>query len=211
MLSQPSATNSTWSDEELATYLNEAVRRYFAEVVMHLEGQFTTVADLDITANTNTIALPSDFFKLKQAWRAVSGGYEPLHYRNNLTEGMNTTGSGGGDNFRPDYYLRGNSLVLSEMPNFSETSGIRIEYVQFPETLVTGGDSLTAQVSPVFKDLIIAYCVYKAKLKESLTNGTNTTAMALQNLNDLFTAFKELIPNRSGSPAAIKPFNPEEY
>lgn len=210
MLSQPSSTNSNWSDEELTVYLNEAVRRYFAEVVQKMEGQFTAVEDLDLTAGSATVTLPSDFFSIKQVWRKVSGGYEPLHYRNNLNEGVDTTGASGGANFRPDYYLRGNSLVLSQIPNFSEADGLRLEYVQFPETLVTGGDSLTAQVSPVFRDLIEAYAVYKAKLKESLTSGTNTTGPALQNLNDLFTAFKEAVPNRSASPAAIIPFNPEE-
>jgi hypothetical protein len=210
MLNQPSASNSFWSDEELATYLNEAVRRYFAEVVLHMEGQFTALDDLNIVANANTIALPTDCFKVKQVWRKVTGGYLPLHYRNNLTESLNTEAAGGGDTFRPDYSFRGNSLVLSQMPGFSETDGIRVEYVQFPETLVTGGDSLTTQVSPVFKDLIIAYAIWKAKVKESLVNGTNTAGLAKDNLNDLFIAFKEAIPNRSASPAAIVPFNPEE-
>jgi hypothetical protein len=211
MLNQPNATNSFWSDEELTVYLNEGVRRYFAEVVQHAEGQFTALSERDIVDSVQTVTLPSDCFKLKQVWRKVTGGYEPMHYRNNIMEGVSTEGAGGGSSFRPDYYLRGNTIVLSQMPGFSETGGIRIEYVQFPETMITGGDSLTAQVSPVFKDMIEAYAIYKAKVKESLVNGTNTSAMALQNLNDLFTSFKELIPNRSASPSAIKPFNPEEY
>lgn len=210
MLNQPSATNSFWTDEELSVYLNEGVRRYFAEVVLHMEGQFTALDDLDIVSGSNTIALPSDCFNVKQVWRKVPDGYEPLHYRNNIQEGMSSAQSAGGANYRPDYYFRGNYLVLSQTPGFSETDGIRVEYVQFPTTMVTGGDSLTAQVSPVFKDLIEAYAIYKAKLKESLVTGVNTTALALQNLNDLFTAFKEAIPNRSSSPSAIKPFNPEE-
>lgn len=211
MLNQPSATNSFWTDEELAVYLNEGVRRYFAEVVQHSEGQFTTTDDLDITANSATIALPSDCFKVKQVWRKVSGGYEPLHYRNTLNEGLTTSSASGGSNFIPDYKFRGNSLVLSQTPGFSETDGIKIEYVQFPETLVTGGDSLTAQVSPVFKDLIEAYAVWKAKVKESLVTGTNTTSVARQNLEDLFIAFKEAIDGRSDSQTAVIPFNPEEY
>jgi hypothetical protein len=211
MLNQPRAENSFWSDEELAVYLNEGVRRYFAEVVQHMEGQFTTTDDLDIVSGSSTISLPADCFKIKQVWRKVADGYEPLHYRNNLTEGMSTSTASGGSNFRPDYSFRGNTLLMSQTPGFNETDGIKIEYVQFPETMVTGGDSLTAQVSPVFKDLIEAYAIWKAKCKESLVSGTNTTALALQNLNDLFTAFKELIPNRSASPTAIIPFNPEEY
>jgi hypothetical protein len=210
MLSQPSATNSNWSDEELAVYLNEAIRRYFAEVVQHAEGQFTTVDDLNITADSETIALPADFFSVRRVWKKVNQGYEILHYRNALNEGYSTAGGSNSSVYLPSYYLRGNSLVLHPVPNFSETDGIRVEYVQFPETLVTGGDSMTAQVSPVFKDLIEMYAVYKAKLKESLTNGTNTYAPARENLNDLFTAFKEALPKRSSNPTAVQPFNPEE-
>lgn len=210
MLGQPSATNSTWTDEELTAYLNEAVRRYFVRVVQEAEGQFTTTANLDITSGSETIALPTDCFEIKNVWRAVSDGYEPLFYRNNVTEGYISTDASSGSGYRPGYYFRGNSLVLNPTPNFSETSGIRIEYVQFPTTMLTGGDSMTSQVSPVFRDLVEMYAVYKAKLKESLSNGTNTYAAAKDNLNDLYTAFEEVIVGRSFSPTAIQPFNPED-
>lgn len=208
MLNQPSSTNSYWSDEELATYLNEAVRRYFSEVVLNSEGQFTEIADLDITADTETIALPDDFFEMKAVFRAVNGGYEPLAYRNNVSEGYSTDG-GTADTFY--YYFRGNKLVLRPVPTFSETAALRIEYIQFPETMISGGDSMTSQVSPIFKDLIEMYAVYKAKLKESLGTNVNTYAPALQNLNDLFSAFKDIIAQRSASPTAVRPFNPEDY
>lgn len=209
MLNQPSSTNSFWTDEELSTYLNEAVRRCFHEILMHSEGQFVTTSDLNITSGANTISLPSDFFQMKNVWRKVTGGYEKLTYRNNLTEGYSTESSGSGDGFKPDYSFRGNSLLFNETPGFSETAGIKIEYVQFPETLVTGGDSLTAQISPVYKDLIEMYAVWKAKLKESLVSGASTAGPAKENLNDLFIAFREVIGKRDSSPTSIIPFNPE--
>jgi hypothetical protein len=210
MLNQPDPTNSNWSDDELASYLNEGTRRYFSEAVLYLEGQFTTTGDLDITANAETIPLPSDFFKVKALYRKVSGGFEPLPYRNNLTESYSTEGGSGGDGYMPYYYLRGNSLVLRPVPNFTEVAGLKIEYVQLPETMLTGGDSLTSGVSPVFRDLVVTYAVYKAKLKESLVSGNNNTQLIRENVNDLFTAFKDLIATRSGSPTAIIPFNPED-
>lgn len=210
MLNQPDPANSFWSDDELTAYLNEAVRRYFVEVVQHFEGQFTTTTDLNITTDTETISLPSDFFEMKALYKKVTNGYEMLHYRNQLTGGYSTQGGTAANAYFPSYYLRGNNLVLRPVPNFSETSGLKLEYVQFPETLVTGGDTLTAQISPVFRDLIEAYAVWKAKVKESLVNGSNTAALALQNLNDLFLAFKESIGQRSASPTAIRPFNPED-
>ncbi len=210
LLNQPNANNSTWTDEELATYLNEAIRRYFAEVVLHSEGQFTTQDDLDIVENAETVELPMDCFEVRAVYRKVSGGYQMLPYRNNLTESYSTSGGTGGETYLPYYYMRKNALVLRPVPNFSETDALRIEYIQFPETMVTAGDSLTTQVSPVFKDLVEAYAVYKAKLKESLVSGVNLYGAARENLNDLFTAFKESIGQRSHNPTAIIPFSPED-
>lgn len=211
LLNQPNASNSFWTDEELTSYLNEGARRYFMEAVQHAEGEFTTTANLDITSDSETIALPADCFKVKQLLRKVNNGYEPLFYRNNLTEGVLTQNGGTGALYTPAYHFRGNSLVLEPTPNFSETAALRLEYIQFPTTLVGGGDTLSAQISPVFRDLIVMYTVYKAKQKESLVSGTNTYAAALENLNDLFTAFKEVLQGRSLSPTAIIPFNPEEF
>lgn len=208
MLNQPSAANSFWTDEELVVYINEAIRRYFAEVVTTSEGEFTAVADLDIESGVETVALPDDFFKVKNLYRAVNDGFVILQYRNSLNSSYSTTDGGSGI-FYPSYYLRGNSLVLRPVPNFTETAALRLEYIQFPETIVTGGDSLTSQVSPVFRDLIETYAVFKAKMKESLVNGVDTTTLAKQNLSDLFTAFQEVVRNRSNYPVHVQPFNPE--
>lgn len=208
-LNQPEETNSFWSDDELIRYLNEGIRRYFAEVVLRLEGHFTTTTTLNLVANTESVALPSDCFAVKALYRTVSNGYQLLAPDNNTTEGYSTSAGGSGDGYLPNYRFQNNNLILRPLPGFSETSGLKIEYIQFPETMVTGGDSMTAQVSPVFKDLIEMYAVYKAKLKESLVIGTDTTALAKENLNDLFVAFKEAITDRSKFPVYTQPFNPE--
>jgi hypothetical protein len=210
VLGQTNASNSTWTDEELIEYLNKGIRRYFIEIVQTGEGQFTTTSDLDLVASTETVALPSDFFKIKNVWKRVSGGYQILNYRNSLSEGYSTTGSSTGDSYRPNYYLRGNNLVLRPVPSSSETDGLRIEYVQFPETMLTGGDSLTAQVSPVFKDLIEAYAVYMAKLKESMTNGSSLYGPAQEHLNAKFASFREVMSEIVMNPTYVEPFNPEE-
>jgi hypothetical protein len=210
LLNQPSSTNSFWTDEEILSYINEAIRRYFTEVVQTAGGQFNTTDTLDVVAGTETVALPADFFEVRAVYRAVSGGYEIMSYRNNLTSGYSNASSGGGDMFVPSYYLRGNSLVLRPVPNVSETDALLVEYVQFPETILTGGDSMTSQVSPVFRDMVVTYAVYKAKLKESLVSGVDTSKLARENLNDLFTVFKDTISKRSYNPTFVQPFSPEE-
>lgn len=99
---------------------------------------------------------------------------------------------------------------MHPIPNFTSTGGtFLLEYVAFPTTMITGGDSMTTGVSPVFKDLIETYAVYKAKLRESAVSGANTYSGYKDNLQDLFIAFKEAISQMSANPTYTLPFNPE--
>lgn len=210
MLGQPSAQNSTWTDEELTVYLNEGVRRYFTEVVTVAEGQFAAQVDLNIVSGVDAITLPVDFFKALIVYIArPDGSFEPLVYKNNLTEGYTTQGPSGNTAYTPWYYFRGNTLILRDVPQYSQIAGIRMEYIQFPATLVNGGDTMSAQVLPVFRDLIETYAIYKAKMRESLSNGINTYGPAKENLNDLYLSFKESITQRSLYPVYVTAFNPE--
>lgn len=210
LLSQPDPNNSTWSDMELSEYANEAVRVYFNELLSVNEGQFAAIDDLNIVSGSETVALPSNSVKVRALYKKVNNGYVMLPYRNNLTEGYSTDGGTSGDTYMPYYYLRGNDIVLRPVPQFSETAGLRLEHVEFPDTLVNGGDALTAQISPVFKQLIEMYMVYKAKLKESLVNGVRLHDVAAENLAELTKQFKDVVALRSKNPTAIIPFNPEE-
>lgn len=209
MLNQPSPTNSFWKDTELTDYINEGVRMYFSEVTQNNEGYFTTQVDLDIVADTATVALPSDFYQIKILYKKVTNGYLPLSYRNNLTEGYSTQGGSSSNGFLPDYYFQGNSIVLRPTPNFSEVGGLRLEYIQFPDTLINGGDAMTSQVSPVFKQLVEAYAVYKAKLKESLVSGVAVHTAAEGHLGAVVKMLRDSIAMRSKNPTSVIPFNPE--
>ena len=68
---------------------------------------------------------------------------------------------------------------------------------------------MTAEVSPVFRDLIIAYCTWQAKVKQSLVAGTDMASIAKDHLTDQYLAFKDVVVSRSANPTAIIPFNPE--
>lgn len=210
MLNQPDSDNSFWSDDELTGYLNEAIRRYFTEVVQHANGEFDTTALLNLTTGVEYLTLPSDFFRVRALYRTVTDGYEMLAFRNNLTEGYYTD-IGGGDGYLPYYYLRGNNIILRPVANFSETGAFLIEYTAFPQTMLTGGDQLQADVSPIFRDMIETYAVYKAKVKESLVNGSDTTLVVKKNLDDLYTQFKDTMSKRSQFPTYVQMYNPELF
>jgi hypothetical protein len=208
-LNQRDPTNSFWTDAELLGYLNDAVSVYFLEAAQANEGYFTTTSDLNIVSGTDTIALPADCFQVKRVLKKVTDGYVACDYRNTMTQGIATQGGSNSNSFIPAYYFRGNSLVLDPVPQFSETGGIRLEYIQFPDQMIYGGDSLTAQVSPIFKQLITMFAVYRAKLRESMVNGVNMYQVPADALAGLVPLYRDSLPKRSKGPTFVQPFNPE--
>jgi hypothetical protein len=209
LLNQKDPFNSTWTDEDLGRWANEGTRRYFLEATHYAEGLFLKDTTLDITSGSDKVALPSDAFEVRALYKQISDGFIMLPYRNNLTEGFTTSGGTNSENYLPYYYFEGNSLVIRPTPNFSETGGLKIEYFAYPSVMVNGGDAIDAGVLPVFKDLIIAFIVYKAKFQEANVNGTQVHANAKMELNEQYQMFKEAIMERSKNPTAIIPFNPE--
>lgn len=220
LLGQPNPINSTWTDFELTQYINEAIRLYFAEVVKNYEGYFTISTDpssggsgnLSYIANTDLIALPSDCFQVKCVYISRPQGWSLLEYRNDLTHGYWTNAGNGDPNiYQPYYFFQGNNLVLRPVPNVSATAAIKLDYIQMPDQLVNGGDSLTAHISPVFKQLLEMYAVYKAKMKQSMVSGTDLTSLPKSNLETIYANFKNTIMPRSAYPLYTEPFNPEIY
>ena len=162
LLNQPNPSNSFWSDAEITEYLNEAVRMYFAQVIANSEGHFTTTTDLNIVTDVETVALPTDFFEAKALYIQRNNGWDICPYVPDVTSGFTTNSGSSSNMYTPYYFFRSNNIVLRPTPNFSQTAVLRLEYVQFPDTMVNGGDTLTNQVSPIFKQLIEMYAVYKA-------------------------------------------------
>ncbi len=214
LLNQTDPLNTFWTDGELTSYLNEAVRLYFAEAVLNNEGYFTvqtgtSIPDLDIVSGVETVALPTDCFEVKNVWKQIDDGWVSLSYINSLTNSYTFDGGSAANAYVPYYYFQGNNLVLRPTPNFSQTGGIRVEYMQLPDTMVWGGDSMTSQVSPIFKQLIEMYAVYKAKLKEAMVDNGTMHKIPEENLNMLLQSFRTTIAKRSKSPTNVATFNPE--
>lgn len=220
LLGQTSASNSSWTDSELTEYVNEAVRLYFGEVVKNYEGYFTISTDpasggsgnLSYSAGSDLVALPADCFQVKSVYIQRPQGWSILEYHNDLTHGY-WTSIGAGSNsmtYQPYYFFQGNNLVLRPVPDASASNVIKLDYIQLPDQMVNGGDALTNQVSPVFKQLLEMYAVYKAKLKQSMVSGTDLTALPKANLSEIYTNFKNTIMPRSAYPLYTEPFSPED-
>jgi hypothetical protein len=96
------------------------------------------------------------------------------------------------------------------VPNFSESASLRVEYIYFPDVLQQAGDTASANMMPIFRQLIEMYAVYKAKMKESLVNGVDTSALAKANFNELAAQFKAVVQQRSKYPMFVKHWSPED-
>jgi hypothetical protein len=208
MLNQPRRENSRYTDPELTGYFNDAIAQYFLVLNEQSEGQFDKTTTLNLVSGTGTITLPTDFFSLKTLYKRQGDTDVILAYNNEILDDRVNIGQGSSSSYTPSYYFRGNSLVLNPIPGFSETSGLILEYTAFPETILLGGDSITAFISPLFKEMVVMYAVFKAKMKDDLTSGTQTAAPAQKHLGDLYTNFKHQVSDRSKYPTFIKPFNP---
>lgn len=208
LLNQPDPNNSFWNDEELTRYLNEAVRIHMAELADIDEGHFTTIATLNIVSGAELVALPSDCFSVKAVYRVLNGRNIVMSYNNSINNSYATGNSSSGESYLPDYYFRGNNLVLRQPPTFSETGGLLIEHTQYPATMLDSSDTLSAQISALFRQSVEMYGVYKAKLKESLANNIRVHDVAMENWQSLFKQFKELSAKRSRKSTSIIPFDP---
>lgn len=212
LLGQPNAVNSAWTDAELKEYINEGIRQYFALVVKNSEGYFMPAPyTFDVVSGVEEVPLPTDFFELKALYIQRTNGWEILEYRNNITSGFQTQlGSGGTNTYEPYYYFRGNNLVLHPTPNFTSSNGtFRMDYIGFPDQMINGGDTLTNQVSPVFKQLIEMYAVKKAKLKQSMVSGTDLVSIPKRELDEIAALFAMTINKRSNHPEYVIPYSPE--
>ncbi len=207
-LGEPDATNSKWSDKQLMKFLNEGARRYFGEVIQNAEGQFDATTTLNVVSGTETVALPATCFKVNTVFIKDGDDWLPLAYDNFKSQAFTTQG-GTTSKWRFTYHFRGNNLVIRPTPQFSETGVLLLDYVAFPDTIVTGGDTLTSGISPIFKDLIEMYAVYKAKLMESVRgNNVDLDSKVAAHLADLYDQFKKVIEGRSNYPIFTRPYQP---
>lgn len=190
-------------------HLNDGIALYFTDINMAAEGQFDTTTTLSCVSGTETIALPVDCFSVKALFiQLTTGEMVPLVYRQNFTDSYDSTVATSQAGYVPYYYLRGNDIVLRPAPGFNATNNLTLEYTALPTTLIYGGDTLTAGISPIFKELVVMYAVFKAKLTDDLVNNGTSSQAAGTHLGNLYQKFKNAIAERSKYPQFIAPFIP---
>lgn len=133
------------TNSEIDNFANEGYYHYVNQLIDAEQGFFETTKLLDIVANVETVALPSNFavnqishHRTVRLERVFSDRRIPMsHIRRNGNEPVMTTG-GSGIGYIPTYDFRGNNIVLEPTPSVSETGGLFLVYGGLPPKLVTG-------------------------------------------------------------------------
>ena len=149
------------SDLEIDRWINEGYRNYCHRLMKADQGYFEQTKYLDLTANTETIALPTIFQNLRpliqsiRVERVLPTGTVPLRFRKRFDEVNPIASSVTGFAYFPTYNLRGGSLVLEPPPSSSEvggasTGGLLLYYVAEPPKLESALCWANAGVSTLF-------------------------------------------------------------
>lgn len=117
-----------FSQAEAYYYINEAYKYYHGRLVScGYNSLLATTTTLDITADTNTIALPSDFLRARLLERVDSNGWYVMYDYEKDSGYIEDTDGATGD-YIPEYSFQGTNLVLIPTPTESVSDGIRLTY-----------------------------------------------------------------------------------
>lgn len=129
------------TNQNIDNWANMALKKYSLMLMKASQGYFEETSLLNIVADTETIALPSNFANepsllgMVLVEKIVSGERIPLAFKRRQTQANSTNGANTGENYLPTYTFRGNNLVLEPTPVSSETAGIRILFKGLPPAI----------------------------------------------------------------------------
>jgi hypothetical protein len=169
-LDEPTAVS--WSDAELLVYLNHA-QAWAQSLILGLDQDFfLTSTNLTTTANTATIALPSDFMRVKRLeWLDGDTSLknpEPLYPIEWQNKGMgwpmyySGTNTGG----RPYYfYFQGTNLVLWPVPDTTKAAALRMWYIYRLADLAGAYATCTCEVPSEWHKTVVLKAAIQAMMK----------------------------------------------
>lgn len=128
----PDNTSSFWRDSDLINYFNMVQQEVALEIGQVYEDFFLTQTNISIVAGTAEYALPTDFMQMRRVEdRRSTSPREVYPVTINEKEGdLGFYGAYSGSYPMGSYYLKGARIVLTDTPTFTDTSAIRMYYIQ---------------------------------------------------------------------------------
>lgn len=164
--------NKRWSVAEVDSYINMAYGYYYDRLInVCYDGLVTTPVLLDMTSGTNTIDLPTDFYKAKILYRfypsTSTGAIKkiPCYFKNNFENTQIITGLSGMF-YRPSYSFLGQKLLLDPVPFQTIEEAFELVYYPIKANLVNTTDAPVNGFSTEWHQLIPLRAAMLAKLRE---------------------------------------------
>ncbi len=121
-------SESFWDATEINSYINAAYDYYYALAVdENYPGLLSAPAILNIVSGTETVALPSDFFKVKMLERVFTTKTVACQYIDRL-DGANLLTSTDQSYYVPTWKIVGANIVLEPTPSASYVGGLKLNY-----------------------------------------------------------------------------------
>ena len=135
----PDNTSSFFKDSELTTYFNLLQQEVQQEVIQTYEDYFLTQSFLSITNGVSDYTLPTATIKVRRL-EDVRGDGEPLEI---FPVTLNDRGSRlltlGSQSMRGGaYYLKGDTLALTDTPGFDSTAAYQLHYIKRVSNITAG-------------------------------------------------------------------------
>lgn len=142
----PDNTSSFYTDAILTTYTNLIQQEVQQEIIQADEDYFVTQTFLTVSAGVAEYSLPSTFIKARRL-EDVRNASNPLeifpvtiNQRRDAQVGDIRRDSAGGQG--GSYYLRGNQIILTDTPTFTDAQSIRLHYL-YRLTDITASGSIS--------------------------------------------------------------------
>ena len=197
-----------WADAEVTSYINEAYRFYYNQLVANNYDGILKQASIALVANQDQYSLPSDWFQTRIVYR-VENDYEyPLQYKRNYDNWVDTGGQGS-NFYNPQYDYTGDTsglrkIVFYPEPDFSDATGIKIFYWPVMTELSGDTDEPVIGFNAQWHDLIPLRAAIWAKGGREEEDVSNLSGM----LKDSEDSFYKTITRMSNARAYVEQFDP---
>lgn len=133
-----------FNEGDIKQAIGDAYGFYSFAMINEGAGWFATTANLAIIAATETVSVASltpPFISLIMVEKNFSTGTKPLKTNQGRWNFKSSIGVGAGESYMPEYYMRGQNIVLVPTPVTAEaastTTGLKAHY-NYQPTLPTG-------------------------------------------------------------------------
>ena len=152
-----------YSKPSLNRAINDSIRHYANHLNSFYQGYLSSDYSVDVVAGTSSYAMPATFRSpIYEVRRTIVGSninvpLRPVHpYKYMLTTQYQPNST-----WYPDYWLEGNTLMLSSAPDTNETGALLVKYQKKLVALTTDVSVLDAQLYEA-EECIAIYAAIKA-------------------------------------------------